>query len=130
MVLFGVTSDAHHETYEAYPDEVQRSHICNIWTCFWTLLFLFILFTGILGGYHAYLLISGQTTWEHASRMNVTYLRPYKSGILPFYEGMFGNLKSAFCHGGQVREWDLLDPKELLEKQGFNWCENEYWSCC
>jgi palmitoyltransferase len=97
---------------------------------FMVLLFLFILFTGILGGYHLYLLISGQTTWEHSSRLNVTYLRPYKTGILPFYEGMQENLRHAFCNGGLVKEWELLDPIELKEKQGFNWCENEYWSCC
>ena len=97
---------------------------------FMVLLFLFILFTGILGGYHMYLLISGQTTWEHSSRMAVTYLRPYKIGILPFYMGMQENLRQAFCNRGVPIEWELLDPIELTEKQGFNWCENEYWSCC
>lgn len=55
--------------------------------------FLFMIFTGVLLGYHSYLLLSGQTTWEHSSRMLITYLRPYKLGQMPFFKGIFGNLK-------------------------------------
>ena len=88
MLAFGVASNGHGLSWELYKsDEAQLNHVQAVWMFFMVMLFLFILFTGILGGYHAYLILSGQTTWEHSSRMNITYLRPYKTGILPFYLG-------------------------------------------
>lgn len=69
---------------------------------------LFAAFTGVLLGYHTYLIISGQTTWEHASRSRITYLKPYKPGQNPFYLGVVGNVRQTFLHGGRAREWVLL----------------------
>ena len=89
MMLFGVAQDGHSQAWEIFAeDEEMKNHVQTVWMFFMVLCFLFILFTGILGGYHLYLLVSGQTTWEHSSRMSVTYLRPYKIGILPFYMGI------------------------------------------
>jgi hypothetical protein len=69
------------------------------------LLFLFMIFTAILGGYHAYLITSGQTTWEHASRSNITYMKPYPMGVMPFYMSIRENLEQVFLHGGRVNDW-------------------------
>ena len=69
---------------------------------FVVLLFLFLIFTSILGGYHTYLIISGQTTWEHASRGNITYMKPYPVGVMPFYTSFKENLRQVFLHGGKV----------------------------
>jgi palmitoyltransferase len=130
MICFGIANNGHSLTHEMYDDDTTMiSHVQTVWMAFMVLCFLFILFTGILGGYHMYLLVSGQTTWEHSSRNSVTYLRPYKTGILPFYEGLYENIRHAF-QPKEPKDWELLEPSDLLEKQGFNWCENEYWSCC
>jgi palmitoyltransferase len=83
---------------------------------FFGLYFLFIIFTSILCGYHLYLIVSGQTTWEHSGRMTVTYLRPYKVGIMPFYRGIWNNTIMTFCHGNQVIEWELKQPAILREE--------------
>jgi len=72
---------------------------------FVVILGLFFLFTSILGGYHTYLILSGQTTWEHSSRSNITYMRPYPYGVLPFYLSLEDNLKQVFFHGGEVQDW-------------------------
>ena len=58
----------------------QQNHVEAVWMFFIVINFLFIIFTGVLLGYHTYLITSGQTTWEHASRSMITYLRPYKHG--------------------------------------------------
>ena len=106
------------------------NHISSVWLAFLTLICIFILFTGMLMMYHTFLLVSGQTTWEHARKHSITYLKIYPTGIMPFYEGMLGNVKRAFCHGNQCHDWELAQPNEIRENQGFNYCENEYYSCC
>ena len=40
------------------------------------------------------------------------------------------NVKETMFHGGQVTEWELKQVHQLKEIQGFNLCENEYYSCC
>lgn len=113
-----------------YEDVDMQNHIASVWMVFLVLSGLFTLFTGTLLVYHTYLLMSGQTTWEHSRRNTITYLAIYPVGILPFYKGIWENIKIAFCHGGKCREWSLQEPYELKEEQGFNICENEYYSCC
>ena len=71
----------------------QRNHVQTIYMVFIVLLFLFLIFTTILGVYHAYLILSGQTTWEHASRSNITYMKIYPTGVMPFYFGLSENVK-------------------------------------
>lgn len=86
-------------------DRRQRQHIQTVFTIFFVLLFLFLIFTAILGGYHLYLIVSGQTTWEHASRSNITYMKPYPLGVMPFYMSFKDNLKQVFFNGGKVTDW-------------------------
>ena len=136
IVALDLAFSAHGQAALDYSDVTndvvrrQKNHVQTVFVIFIILLFLFTIFTVILGVYHFYLIISGQTTWEHASRSNITYMKPYPVGVLPFYESMRENLWQVFCHGGKVREWQLHQPFDLKEKQGFNWCDNEYYSCC
>lgn len=114
IIGFSIARTGHRNAKLDYADnEEQLNHIEAVWMLFIVLNFLFMVFTGILLAYHTYLLISGQTTWEHSSRMLITYLRPYKLGQMPFYKGILGNLKSAFLHGNSVVEWKLIDPVKL-----------------
>ena len=85
-----------------------ENHVEAVWMFFMVVCFLSIIFTGILLAYHTYLVLSGQTTWEHSSRMRITYLQPYKHGQMPFYLGLWGNVKQTFFHGGLHKEWVLL----------------------
>ena len=73
-----------------------QNHVQAVWWFFMVVTFLSTIFTGVLCGYHAYLILSGQTTWEHSGRMSITYLKPYKHGEMPFYKGIVGNIKSVF----------------------------------
>ena len=91
IVALRLAFDAHAQTIIDYPDITvdavrrQRNHIQTVFMIFIVILFLFLIFTSILGGYHAYLIASGQTTWEHGSRSNITYMKPYPHGVMPFY---------------------------------------------
>ncbi|TNV77412.1 hypothetical protein FGO68_gene7041 [Halteria grandinella] len=107
-----------------------QNHVGSVWLSFLTMIVVFIFFTGMLLVYHTYLLLSGQTTWEHSRRDVITYLRIYPTGVMPFYEGIIGNLKRVFLHEGKCVDWELRQPYEIREAQGFNLCENEYYSCC
>ena len=121
----------HRNAHEDYPDdETMSNHIEAVWNFFTVLLFLFFILTVTLCFYHAYLITAGQTTWEHSGRFMITYLRPYKHGQNPFYRGLWGNITSTCCHGDKVQDWKLIEPAKLRDIQGFNICDNEYWSCC
>jgi palmitoyltransferase len=130
-MAYSVASSGHREAKVVYAgDDEMKNHVEAVWLGLMTLLFLFAIFTGILTGYHTYLILSGQTTWEHSSRTAITYLEPYKPGQMPFFLGICGNIKQTFFHGGKPKKWVLLQPAELKETQGFNICDNEYYSCC
>jgi palmitoyltransferase len=80
-MAYSVASSGHREAKIVYADdEEMKNHVEAVWLFFMILLFLFVIFTGILTGYHTYLIMSGQTTWEHSSRTIITYLAPYKPG--------------------------------------------------
>jgi hypothetical protein len=49
---------------------------------------------------------------------------------MPFFKGIVGNVASTFFHDGSCEEWQLTQPEKLREVQGFNVCDNEYYSCC
>lgn len=59
MVCFGIAQNGHSLTHEVYGDESMVRHVQTIWMSFMVVCFLFVLFTGILGSYHLYLLVSG-----------------------------------------------------------------------
>ena len=74
---------------EYYADDSSmRNHVASVWMCFIVLFILFIIFTGILGGYHTFLVMAGMTTWEHSSRHRISYMKVYGVGIMPFYQGI------------------------------------------
>ena len=79
-----------------------------------------------LGFYHIFLISTGTTTWEAMSRARVTYLKPYPYYFNPFDEGFFENWRRAIFDK-ELRDWTLPRPRAVYP---FNWCENEYWSCC
>ena len=128
---FSISRSGHRDAAFDYEnDEEMRNHIQAVWMFFIGLTFLFMIFTGVLCAYHTYLIMSGQTTWEHSGRFMITYLRPYKHGQMPFFKGISGNIAAVFCHNNQCQEWELIQPAKLRETQGFNVCDNEYYSCC
>ena len=122
ILAFLIAADGRSQAKIKYSDledleqKQMRNHILAVFLFFEVVLALFFIFTVILGGYHLFLITSGQTTWEHSSRSNISYLRPYSTGVLPFYETIAGNVKQVFCHGGKCREWQLGQPQELKEK--------------
>lgn len=82
--------------------------------------------------YHAYLILTNQTTWEHSRRNNINYLNKYPPNIYPFDFGIKENIKLVFFNKGITIKWK---PKNLetaveMEKERFNWCDNKYYSCC
>jgi hypothetical protein len=80
-MVYAVASSGRRQAKVVYEDdEAMNNHVEAVWYFFMVLSFLFVIFTGILTGYHTYLILSGQTTWEHSSRMRITYLLPYKPG--------------------------------------------------
>ena len=70
------------------------------------LTFLSVIIVGLLFLYHSYLSLSGQTTWEQASRSKIPYLRELKDLKNPFDEGCCCNVVRFMCSG--LRDWDLV----------------------
>mmetsp|Transcript_29974 Transcript_29974/g.26544 ORF Transcript_29974/g.26544 Transcript_29974/m.26544 type:complete len:101 (+) Transcript_29974:770-1072(+) len=90
----------------------------------------FIFFSGILLFYHAFLIMTNQTTWEHSRRSSISYLKIYSRTIFPFDYGVWNNIKMALFHKNKVREWTLRHPDILKARDGFNYFENDYYNCC
>lgn len=88
--------------------------------------FGFGILTISLGGFHVYLLSIGTTTWEVMRRSRISYLKPYPHNFHPFSAGILGNWKQAIFKNNTTN-WVLPRPMAYYP---FNWCENEYWSCC
>jgi palmitoyltransferase len=66
----------------------------------------------LLLAFHSALLVSGQTTWEMASRFNITYLRDLDPPINPFDEGcLFNVIHFFFC---PRQNWDSIYDKNTL----------------
>ena len=66
---------------------------------------LLLLFTAALLCYHSYLLMFASSTWEHSKRNRISYLKIYPRNFNPFDYGVLRNLKLAFFHGNQLRDW-------------------------
>lgn len=54
----------------------------------------------------AWLVATGQTTWEHAQRGRVVYLHHLPARARPFDAGLAANC-AAFLHGDLERAWEL-----------------------
>lgn len=114
-----------------WPDDPKmQGHVASVWVFWLIFLVLFLLLTGGLCLYHAFLISTAQSTWEHTRQSQITYLKIYPRGLLPFYVSIRENVRSVFCHRGKVTTWKLRQPFEIKDIQGFNICENEYYSCC
>lgn len=84
-----------------------------------------ILCTG-LAGFHIYLISIGTTTWEIMRRKSISYLKPYPYNFHPFSDGCLRNWMDSILRKN-TRNWILPKPLVIYP---FNWCDNEYWSCC
>eukprot|EP00927_Polykrikos_kofoidii_P007503 TRINITY_DN13081_c0_g2_i1.p1 TRINITY_DN13081_c0_g2~~TRINITY_DN13081_c0_g2_i1.p1 ORF type:complete len:345 (-),score=26.48 TRINITY_DN13081_c0_g2_i1:59-1045(-) len=107
---------------------VSRSWPSVVMMC---IVILYLVFAAGLLVYHTYLIATAQTTWEHLSRRNIDYMRPFPRTVFPFSAGVRRNFFEFFCHRGRGKR-----PKEWLygwhpgEPIPFNIFENKYWSCC
>ena len=129
--VFSISADAYSHTDIDFPgDKMMQNHVLSVWMLWIIIVMIFILLTGGLTMYHSYLIVTAQSTWEHSRRDNITYLKPYNRSLLPFYVSMVENTKATCFPGTKPRVWEMRQPFELKAIQGFNWCENEYWSCC
>ncbi|CAG9327128.1 unnamed protein product [Blepharisma stoltei] len=87
---------------------------------------LFGILTTGLCIFHIYLVSSGYTTWEFVKRDSINYFKIYPSSFHPFDLGVIQNWKAAIFDK-EIRQWTLPRPMPVYP---FNWCDNEYWSCC
>jgi hypothetical protein len=76
-------------------DEFLRKNIVGV------LLIIKMLIVGWLPlallGFHTYLIMSNQTTWEFNVRARITYLRGIPEGFNPFSQGCLGNIELTCC---------------------------------
>ncbi|OQS00840.1 palmitoyltransferase [Achlya hypogyna] len=67
-----------------------------------------------LSCYHVYLVLSNQTSWEHARRSHITYLRDLPTDASPFSRGCLRNCWE-FVTGGVRNTWTGPTARELAE---------------
>eukprot|EP00669_Euglena_mutabilis_P003540 TRINITY_DN14522_c0_g1_i1.p2 TRINITY_DN14522_c0_g1~~TRINITY_DN14522_c0_g1_i1.p2 ORF type:complete len:224 (-),score=60.05 TRINITY_DN14522_c0_g1_i1:37-708(-) len=81
---------------------------------------------------HTWLALTNQTTWEFSRRRTIPYLRGLPREALPFDEGPDRNLRYFCCEATRLfpRRWSLTDPTGDRSRHGFNWLDNQYYSCC
>jgi len=116
--------------------------------------FVGLILVGSLLFYHLYLAFTGQTTWEHFSRRKIrlaaqptsnssshsSYLRNLPSSVRPFASpsGYLATF-SEFLHRPSLSPHPLTKEYHLVvweprwhegDEVGFDWCDNDYWSCC
>ena len=68
----------------------------------------------MLLAFHSFLILSGNTTWEMASRFTITYLKDLDPPINPFDEGCILNAVHIFCCPGQ--DWDNIYHSKVTHK--------------
>lgn len=68
--------------------------------------------TSMLFVFHTYLMISGQTTWEIASRFRISYLRDLDPPINPFDEGICLNIIH-FLYIPESQHWDQVYERSV-----------------
>ena len=66
----------------------------------------------MLLGYHTYLMLTGQTTWEQVSRHRILYLKDLEVLINPFDEGCCKNVSVFLCNCRHIgRNWETIYSK-------------------
>ena len=84
-----------------------------VFTCL-VVVFLGCIASSMLFFFHTYLMVSGQTTWEMASRLKISYLRDLDPPINPFDEGLCRNVCRFLCVLG-TRDWDAVYSRAVEE---------------
>lgn len=69
--------------------------------------FLCTIIVGLLFLYHSYLMLTGQSTWEQASRYRIHYLKDLPDFSNPFNEGCICNVLR-FMFQARPRDWETL----------------------
>ena len=80
--------------YASDPDML--NHVQSVWAVFVALQAIFIPFVLGLLCYHSFLVSSGMTTWEHSRKRQITYMKIYPTGVIPFYESIKENLRGNY----------------------------------
>lgn len=71
--------------------------------------FMSAIIVGLLFLYHSYLMVSGQTTWEQASRHRIDYLKDLQDMSNPFDEGCCCNIaRFVFSCCSWFRDWEQV----------------------
>ena len=74
-----------------------------------------------------------QTSWEFLRGHTINYISAYHGlSVSPFDRGVLGNLSLVFLKPHSVLDWPLArrPQDEGYQEPPFNWCDNEYYSCC
>mmetsp|Transcript_27053 Transcript_27053/g.68432 ORF Transcript_27053/g.68432 Transcript_27053/m.68432 type:complete len:346 (+) Transcript_27053:113-1150(+) len=90
----------------------------------------FIVMTVGLLVYHSYLMVTSQTTWEHLSRREIDYLRPFPRTVFPFSLGALENARRFLTRSRTSAPQDWEFTWERGQPIPFNIWENKWWSCC
>lgn len=91
---------------------------------------LFVMFWLPFGlwGFHTYLILTNQTTWEVTKRRKISYLQEVPEEEFPFDIGFFGNFKEFFTMRKSNIVWMVPEDINTRTKK-FNIWNNKYWSC-
>lgn len=98
--------------------------------CMSITLFIFIMFVGSLLGFHLYLIVTNQTTWEVSSRDKISYLRGVPNNVYAFSHGPVRDTKE-FCCAPPPPRYTLRSFEWMREwsRTETIW-ENKYYVCC
>ena len=98
--------------------------------CMSITLFIFIMFVGSLLGFHLYLIVTAQTTWEVSSRDKISYLRGVPNNVYAFSHGPVRDTKE-FCCAPPPPRYTLRSFEWMREwsRTETIW-ENKYYVCC
>lgn len=69
-----------------------------------------------LFGFHSYLMITNQTTWESVSRSRISYLKKLSEDSNPFHQGYLYNIYT-FCCKCQPNKWRAVYRKSTSTMQ-------------
>jgi palmitoyltransferase len=78
-------------------------------------LIFILIFLLLLLGFHTYIALTNQTTYEVARRKRIFYLRGVPERVHPFSKGICGNLYDFCCSSQKGFILEALPPTEELE---------------